>query len=360
MINGEAYSYNGYPNMPCLNPLTGDLFLTWSWRYTPNYLTNENMGYARSSNYGATWQRSDDSTYDLGLAEEYVPGITTDTNTIAQNVLLISQTSSLINQAGMCLDQNGNPVIATWWAPGAYGTNTGSTGSGNNERQYMVAFPTTTSTASMWAVRQVSNRNIDPPSFLDSGNVYVRDLGRPVALTDKQGRVLVIYRDDNGPNSLKVAYSETAANDPNRETWNTINLTADNLGGMEPVVDLQRWQRDNTLEVIYQASAYTTRTGVTYAPPANTASPIGVYEWNEQAYFAAPALSVSLGAQDATLSWNSILGYSYQLWTSTDLVNWTQLGTYTGADRTNISYLHTGGATGPRRFWKLVIAEGSF
>jgi hypothetical protein len=358
MINGESYSYNGYPNMPCMSP-AGQLFLTWCWRYTPNYLTNENMAYAQSSDFGTTWQRSDGTSYDLGIAEKFVSGVTTDNNTLAQNTINIAQNSSLINQAGMCLDDEGVPVIATWWAPGSISTNTGSTGSGNNRRQYMVAFPTTTSTSSVWAVRQVSNRTLDATSFIDTNNTYVRDLGRPVPVVDAQGRVLVIYRDDHGSGGISVAYSQTRADDPTRSTWTTIDLSGDNLGGYEPTIDLQRWQRDNVLDLVYQPSAYTAMNGLTYSPPANTASQIGVLEWNEAAYFATPTLSVTLTGANALLSYKSILGSSYRLWTSTDLLNWTAINTEAG-DGTVQSFTHSGGAAGPKRFWKLQIVEGTF
>jgi len=358
VIDGEDYSYNGYPNMTCMDPKTGKLFMTWTWRYTPAFETNENMAYAESSDLGQTWQRMDGTTYSLGVAEKYVSGITTNLNTIAQQVLTISGSSSLMNQAGMCLDSNGVPVIGTWWAPGAFSTNTGSTGSGNNERQYMIAYPTTTGTA-IWATRQISNRNLDPPSFFDSSATYVRDLGRPVMVCDAQGRLLMLYRDNHASGGLTVAYSETPADDSTRTVWNTIDLTGDNLGGYEPTIDFQRWQRDNILDVVYQPSDYVAYNGLTYSAPANTASQIGVLEWNEAAYFATPTLNMAPSGQNEVLSYKSILGSSYRLWTSTDLVNWTAINTSVG-DGTVQSYTHTGGAVGAKRFWRLQVAEGTF
>ena len=357
MINGISYSYNGYPNMPCIDPVTGALFLTWTWRYTPAFESNENMSYAQSPDLGVTWQNSFGQDYALGLAEKYVSGITTNTNTIAEQILAIQQNSSLINQAGMCLDLNDLPVIATWWAPGAYSTNTGSSGSGNEERQYMVAFPSTTGT--IWETRQVSNRTVDPTTFIDTNADYVHDLGRPVALCDSQGRILVVYRDDHSSGGITVVYSQTAANDPTRSVWTTVDLTGDNLGGFEPVIDLQRWQRDNVLDVVYMPSDYTALNGLTYTSPGNSASQIGVLEWNERAYFAPPALNVTLTGQNAVLSWQTILGSSYEVLTSTDLVNWTVVNTSTG-DGTLHSYTHSGGAAGPKRFWRLQVKEGSF
>ncbi len=354
MIDGISYSYNAYPNMPCIDA-SGNLFLAWTWRSTPNWQTNENFAYAQSTNFGATWERSNGSAYTLPLAENYVSGTTPSVNCVAQQILAIPQQSSLINQAGMCVDNMDMPLIATWWAP--------LTASGNYSRQYMVAFPTTSGT---WATRQVSNRTVDPTTFIDTSGNYVRDLGRPVALCDKQGRIVVLYRDNHPPTTvsgsgggLTVVYSLTPSADPNRVTWTTLELTAANLGGYEPVVDLSRWQSDNVLDILYQPSDYTAYNGLTYAAPANTASQIGVLEWNEAAYFALPTLAVTLGTQNAQLSWYSIPSSGYRLWTSTDLANWTALGTFTGIGATQ-SYTHAGGALGPKRFWYLEIAEGGF
>lgn len=356
LIDGISYSYNGYPNMPCMDS-NGNLFVAWTWRYSPAFETNENIAFAKSSDFGVTWQRWTGSTYTLPLSEKYVSGTTPSTNNVAEQILNISQNSSLINQAGMCLDDQGAPVLATWWAPGAFSTNTGSTGSGNNQRQYMIAFPSASGTT--WTTRQVSNRTLDAASFIDTSATYVRDLGRPVALCDKQGRILVLYRDNHSLGGLTVAYSGTRATDPNRLVWTTLDLSSTNLGALEPVIDLARWQRDNVLEVIHQSSQYTAHNGLSYTPPENSASPVGVFEWDEAAYFAPPELHILPVGQNTQLSWNSIPGFSYRLWTCTDLATWTTLGTFKG-DGTVLSYTHTGGAVGAKRFWKLEVKEGLF
>lgn len=223
----------------------------------------------------------------------------------------------------------------------------------------MVAFPSTTGTGTIWETRQVSNRTVDPTTYIDTTGDYVHDLGRPVALCDSQGRILVVYRDDHSSGGITVVYSQTAADDPTRSLWTTVDLTGDNLGGFEPVIDLQRWQREDVLDIVYVPSDYTDLNGLTYTAPANTAAQIGVLEWNERAYFAPPNLNVTLSGQNAVLSWQSILGSSYEVLSSTDLVNWTVVNTSTG-DGTVQSYTHSGGAVGAQRFWRLQIKEGSF
>lgn len=347
-IKGTGWSpdYNAYPNLPCVDS-SGNLTLTWTWRYNAGspagetgYQTNHDFAFARSTDGGLTWRRQDTSAYGLPISQFAETGVE---NTRAERILTIPEGSSLINQAGMCLDQTGQPVIASWWAPEA--------STGNHRRQYMVAFPT----ASGWTTRQVSHRTTDAPTtkFPESA---VRDLGRPLIVSDANDRLIVIWRDNEGTNGLTVAYTLPRAEDPNRVFWRQFDLTADNLGNFEPVIDLARWQRDNVLHVVYQPSA-----GLGYTPPANTASPIGVLEWNAAAYFQPqPRVNVALinGKTDAAISFTSQLGWNYRLLTSIDLINWTPLLTAEGTGGL-LNYNHPGGALGPKRFWRVEVVEAS-
>jgi hypothetical protein len=334
-------SYNCYPNMPCLDA-AGNLFFIWVWRATPAYESNHDFSYAKSTNGGKTWLRSTGLPYALPISASGENG---DTNTTAERVLTIAQNSSLINQAGMCLDTNGQPVVATWWAPG--------TPTNNFRRQYMVIFRSTNG----WAVRQVSNRTNDPPGtmFLD-GNV--RDLGRPVVVTDKQDRIIVLYRDNQGNNGLTIVSSLPKAVDPDRLLWTTFDLTTANLGNYEPVIDLARWQRDNVMDILYQPSS-----GLGYTPPANTASPIGVLEWDAAAYFAhQPAVQLAFvnSGHDAAISFPTQTGWGYRLWAATNLLNgWGPVGTVSG-NGSFLQIVHTNGAVGPQHYWRLEIKEGGF
>jgi hypothetical protein len=336
-------NYNAYPNMPCLDA-AGNFYLVWTWRETPAYQSNHDLNFAKSTDGGITWRRFDNTPYDLPISKSGESG---DPNTVAEVIVPIPQNYSLINQAGMSLDAFNNPVVATWWAPGS-GTN-------NYRRQYMVAFPDTNG---LWQTRQISNRTNDPPGtmMLDSA---VRDLGRPVVVCDQQDRLIVLYRDNFGSNGLTLAYSLPYALDPLRTNWTTLDLTTDNLGNYEPVIDLARWQRDNVLDMVYQPSS-----GEGYAPPTNTASPIGVLEWNAAAYFHPhPALELSLinSNRDAALYWNSQPGWGYQVQWSTNLAMWNVAATLSGiSGYLPQQYVHTNGAVGPQRFWRLQLKEGGF
>jgi hypothetical protein len=335
--------YNAYNNMPCMDA-AGNLYLAWTWRWTPAYESNHNLLFAKSTNGGVSWLRFGGAPYDLPINQSGENG---DTNSIAQIIATIPTNYSLINQAGMCLDASNNPVIATWWAPGS-ATN-------NFERQYMVVFPDTNG---VWQTRQVSNRTNDPSNVMELDGV-VRDLGRPVVVCDQQNRIIVLYRDDSGSNGLTIVRSLPYALDPQRTNWFTFDLTTDNLGSYEPVIDLARWQQSNVMDIVYQASD-----GEGYTPPASDASPIGVLEWNAAAYFSArPTLQLALtnANQDAAFSWNSQPGWGYQLQSSTDLVNWNVVATLNGINGVlPLQYVQPGGGAGPQRFWRLEQKEGGF
>lgn len=349
-IKGTGWSpnYNAYWQMPGLDS-QGRLHLVWTWRYNADspagesgYQTNHDFAYGWSPDFGFTWRRGDGRPYVLPINERGENG---NPDSMAGRVLAIPEGWSLINQAGMCLDTNDRPVIASWWAPGA-GTN-------NHRRQYMVAFP---GTNQFWETRQISWRTNDPPGVKYS-EAFVRDLGRPVVVSDRAGRIIVLYRDNFLSNGLTIAHSLPYADDPQRLLWTTVDLTLENAGSYEPVIDHERWERDNVLHILYQPTA-----GQGYTPPANTASPIGVLEWNAAAYFAhRPSLELAFANEhrDAVLSFLSQKGWNYRLWTSLDLADWQEV-TLAAGNGALLEIPHPDGGLDQQRYWRLQIQEGAF
>ena len=325
----------------------GNFHLIWTWRYQSDspagesgYQTNHDFDYARSTNGGLTWLRQNNIPYSLPINQANGA----DTNFHAEKILIIPEGYSLINQAGMCLDTNNSPVIATWWAPG--------TGTNNFRRQYMIAFRDVNG---VWQVRQVSNRTNDPIGT-KYAEANVRNLGRPVIVCDSVGRLIVLYRDNAGSNGLTIVHSLPYAQDPQRTNWTTIDLTTANLGNYEPVIDEARWELDRNLHIVYQPSQ-----GEGYTPPANTAAQIGVVEWNAAAYFAhRPALSLSFAnTTNAAVTFNSQLGWGYRVQTSTNLTTWETLITLPGVSG-QLQHTHTNSIGASRRYWRLQSQEGGF
>ena len=265
--------------------------------------------------------------------------------TRAETIVNIPEGSSLINQASTCLDRSGNPVTATWWAP--------LTSTGNFRRQYMVVFRHDDGT---WQTRTVSNRtnNATGTRFSETA---VRDLGRPVVVNDDQDRLIVAYRDDAGDNGITVVHSLPKAEDPDRQVWIEFDLTHDNLGNFEPIIDNELWDRDRQLHFLYQASE-----GEGYTPPANTADRMSVLEWDAAAYFAhkpQPQVSFNGDRTQVSIAITSEPSWSYRLWSSTNLDDWTLVETRDGTGAPLV-FTQPTMAGEAKRFWRVEFVEGGF
>lgn len=357
---GWTPNYNPYPNMPQLGgPEGNDLVITWCWRYEPvggdspsgedGYQTNNMLAFGRSPDGGLTWNRFDGTPYALPISRNGENG---DPATSAEHILNIPEGFSLINQASTCLDANDNPVTCTWWAPG--------TAQGDFRRQYMVVFRDDQGTPSTaddsWEVRQVSQRVNDPIGTKFS-EAAVRQLGRPIVVTDDDDRIIVAYRDNAETNGISIFHSLPKADDPDRRVWIQFDLTTENLGNYEPVIDNELWDVKRQLHFLYQASG-----GLGYTAPSNLAARISVLEWDAAAYFARPSqplLAFAPNGTDTILSVPSEPSYSYRLWTTTDFADWQIVDTKVGTGA-SLTFTHTNGRADPRRFWRIEAAEGGF
>lgn len=342
---GWTPNYNAYWQQPCVNA-AGNIFLVWTWRYNSDsparesgYQTNHDYDYAWSPDEGVTWKRSSGVNYVLPINERGENG---NTNSIAEKVLSIPEGSSLMNQSGMCLDRSGKPVIANWWAPGAI-TN-------NHRRQYMVGFPGTNG----WETRQISFRTIDSPTNKVPETALAGTMGRPTILCDKDDRLIVLYRDNEGSNGLTVVHTPPKALDPDRRIWTQFDLTTHDLTGLDaPNVDLVRWEQDNVVQVFYKMSG-----GQGYTS-TNNAHSVGVLEWDAAAYFnPRPELTVTLTNDLIQLTWPAQPGWGYQLQSSTNLTDWTPVTTLPGVAWKLEAFVPVPAATSV--FWRVQLREGGF
>lgn len=201
----------------------GNLLASWTIRNTPNYQTNHNLFFAKSPDYGVSWTDIQGNELSLPLDEGSMSPIVD-----------IPTGFSLINQADMTVDTNGNPIIATWWAPG--------TASGNFNRQYMLVWHDGT----QWRTSQITNRTSDSS---EQGGGAARDLARPIVVSDSDGKVYVALRFRERGDVLTIAVSSS----PDRDDWQFIDLPTGSLGNYEPVFDTVRWQRDGILSFLLQS-----------------------------------------------------------------------------------------------------------
>ncbi|USN99472.1 MAG: BNR-4 repeat-containing protein [Phycisphaeraceae bacterium] len=246
VLQGSLTSVNAYLNRLAYTA-GGELFASWTWRSTPAFQTNHNIMFARSADDGVSWRDQNGNGYTLPITEPQ-----------AQIIANIPQNSSLINQTDMTVDQNGHPLIATWYAPLA--------GSGNDTRQYMLHWYD----GATWHVTQLSDR-VGQSSAHETSDAYVRDLGRPVVLVDGDGRTYVIMRYDEAQNNIVVAYSMDKVN------WDYIRLTDADMGSYEPSYDHELWVAEHKLHMYYQAHM-----------GDGAASPVSILQWDAGAHFAPP------------------------------------------------------------------------
>lgn len=310
VFNGGITSVNGYQNNLVYDH-NNNLLLSWTWRATSNWQTNSNINFAQSADNGTTWtQQGGSPAYTLPIIANTSNG--GSESQVAQVIESISQDSSLINQTGMTVDANNNPIIATWWTPDGNASE-GVSATNNPNRQYMLVYYTGT----QWKTSQITDRT-DDSAFDTSGN-DVRDLGRPLVMVDNQGRVLVVTRSDNamgaftnssGSGNNIVVYWNTVASldsaDPS--PWQPIALDTANMGEWEPSMDYNLWKSSNILDLFYEPSGFT----------GQTTGSAQVLQWNEQAYFAVatPASLTWSAAAPALQDGGGIWDYAHTNWTA--------------------------------------------
>jgi autotransporter-associated beta strand protein len=255
VLDGGITSVNGYQNRLAYDS-NGNLDMTWTWRSTPTFQTNNNILFAQSPNNGITW-------YQQGGTTKYTLPIISDTSNggssaqVAQIVKNVAQNSSLINQSSMTVDKNSNPVLATWLTPN--GTASLPVSATNNPNlQYELIYYTGTA----WAASQITHRTSD--TSFDTGGNDVRDLGRPIVLVDSSNRVLVIGRSEDTsmgsysnaatPNNNLTVYWNTMSSldSASPAPWKSFPLDTANMGEYEPSYDPTAWISTNTLSLFYE------------------------------------------------------------------------------------------------------------
>jgi autotransporter-associated beta strand protein len=306
ILDGGITSVNGYQNRLVYDS-NGNLDMTWTWRSTPNFQSNNNILFAQSPDNGVTWyQQGGKTQYTLPIIASTADGGTTPQ--VAQTIQAIAQNSSLINQASMTVDKNNNPVLATWLTPNGNASLPVSA-TNNPNLQYELIYYTGTA----WEESQITHRTSD--TAFDTSGTYVRDLGRPIVLVDSENRVLVVTRsEDTGmgsysnpstPNNNLVVYWNTMAglDSATPTAWKSFALDDANLGEYEPSYDPTAWTASNTLDLFYEPVGLS----------GETTGSAEVLQWNESTFNFATATPSALiwdanssvaGIQDGSGTWN--------------------------------------------------------
>lgn len=203
--------------------VNGTLHLSWVWRETGDIATNHDMCYAKSTDFGKTWQKSSGEKYKMPISMA-----------TAEYAAKIPQNSNLMNQTSMFADAEGNPFIATYFTP-----------KNGNTPQYFVIFKTN----KQWQTKQISNRT--KPFSLAGGGTKKLDLSRPqivVKEDNNQKTVHYLYRDIERDNKVTVSTST----DSEFNNWKVSDITDFSVGDWEPSYDTELWKEKQKLHLFVQ------------------------------------------------------------------------------------------------------------
>lgn len=246
LLDGQGVR-NAYWQM-CVDS-RGALHLSWVWRETYDVATNHDLCYAKSTDGGITWQRSDGARYELP--------ITADT---AEYACRIPQGSELINSTSMAADAAGRPYIATYWRP-----------QGTEIPQYHLVFHD----GSDWHAMQVSRRTT--PFSLSGGGTKRIPISRPQLVVDEVDgatRAYLIFRDEERGNRVSLA----ACDDLQQGDWRYDDLTSESVGMWEPSYDTELWSRSRRLHVFLQKVAQGDAEQIEAVLPTM----VSILEWNPE------------------------------------------------------------------------------
>ncbi|MES2652489.1 MAG: BNR repeat-containing protein [Bacteroidota bacterium] len=197
----------------------GTIHLSWVWRESPDVASNHDLCYAKSTDGGLTWKKSDESIYQLPISENN-----------AEYALKIPQNSELINQTSMYADENGKPFIATYWRD-----------KGETVPQYHIVYKT----GKNWEVNTLAFRKT--AFSLSGGGTKKIPISRPQLICWSTG-VALIFRDIERGNKVSIATS----NDISNTVWVCKDLTSFSVGEWEPTFDTQLWTAKKRLDLLVQ------------------------------------------------------------------------------------------------------------
>lgn len=202
----------------------GTLHLVWNWRETPDVATNHDLAYARSTDGGRTWTRSD--------GEIYAMPITAGT---AEYAARIPERSNLMNPPFVGADAQGRPFIANYWSP---------------ERGARPRFHVVYLGESGWEV--LAGPEATTAFSLEGMGTKRPPWSRAVILVEGAGReaaVHLVYRDD-ALGGRVIGASLHGLGETSE--WKLQALTNENVGAWEPSNDPIAWNHAGEAHFLLQ------------------------------------------------------------------------------------------------------------
>lgn len=212
----------------------GAIHISWVWRETWDVSTNHDLCYARSSDFGTTWEKSDRQSYILPIVQDN-----------AQYICFIPQNSELINQTSMTTDKSGKIYIASYWRE-----------KGSDIPQYHIVY----CDKKQWRTVNLNFRNT---SFsLKGGGTKSIPISRPQIVVENDD-VYMFFRDEERGAKVSVAES----NDITKGIWDIYDLTDFSVGSWEPTYDTELWRSASELHLFVQSTKQVDSEGEANIPP---------------------------------------------------------------------------------------------
>ena len=220
LVDGEG-ERNAYWQM-CIDH-EETIHVSWVWRESGDVATNHDLCYAKSYDFGQTWQTSQGRRYELPIQKAN-----------AEYVAHIPQKSNLINHTSMTTDYNGNSLIATYFQ-----------GKGDSSTQFKVVYQHD----GRWLTSTVSDRTTN--FNLGGGGTRSIPISRPqivVQNKNHQNLMHVVYREEEYQNKICLATAEISE----QPTWHIQPIHDQSMGRWEPSYDIGLWEKEQILHLYHQ------------------------------------------------------------------------------------------------------------
>lgn len=227
LISGVEQKYwpcNPYWNHPVVGE-DGQVFVSYVWRTQEigkeRYINNINMGCMWSPDNGHHWYTVEGSPLQL-------PVTPVNSSVIYPSPMM----SNLINQCSMALDKYSRPHIAFY----------------SNDENLVPQYKHLWHDGTKWLCSVVSNRK--EPFELKGGGTLRLPMGRPEILVNKENVVLYVFRSDFTKNRMRVLFLYPPEYLMVESDW--IDLSDDDLGFAEPIIDKSLWADEGILSMYLQ------------------------------------------------------------------------------------------------------------